>query len=111
MITVTMSFSLRIYFWCQQTCRYLLYFNILLQLLIHFDTYPEMMYTHILFIHIIKGIPLEGRRNGYLTPSIQIGREHTLEGRSACPIHQHTWKGENDSERESHTSFSLFLFL
>ena len=111
MITVTMSFSLRIYFWCQQTCRYLLYFNILLQLLIHFDTYPEMMYTHILFIHIIKGIPLEGRRNGYLTPSIQIGREHTLEGRSDFPIHQRTWKGENDSERESHTSFSLFLFL
>ena len=68
------------------------------------------MYTHILFIHIIKGIPLEGRRNGYLTPSIQIGREHTLEGRSACPIHQRTWKGENDSERESHTSLGDYLY-
>ena len=52
-------------------------FQISLQLLIHCDTYPEMLYTHILFIHLIKGIPLEGRRNGYLTPRMDT-----------------TWKGE-----------------
>ena len=109
---VIFSAYLLLYFSTNKHVLYLLYFKISLQLLIHCDTYPEMMYTHILFIHLIKGIPLEGRRNGYLTHSIQqLGREHTLEGRGACPIHQHTWKGENNSERESHTSFSLFLFL
>ena len=56
-------------------CRLIL--QISLQLLIHCDTYPEMMYTRILFIHLIKGIPLEGRRNGYLTARMDT-----------------TWKGE-----------------
>ena len=77
-----MLFSPRIYFWCplvptNMSLSIIFCYNILLQLLIHFDTYPEMMYTHILFIHLIKGIPFEGRRNGYLTPRMDT-----------------TWKGE-----------------
>ena len=87
MTTVTMLFSPRIYFWCplvptNMSLSIIFCYNILLQLLIHFDTYPEMMYTHILFIHLIKGIPLEGRHAMDISHIV-----YNLEG--SIP-----WKGE-----------------